>query len=355
MRPLPDDFEPFDPEDGPDRPFAPRVIKTPPARFDATPLSEIMKMEFEPIRWAVKGYVPEGLSILAGRQKLGKTWLALDWSIAVGTGGAAMGKIPVDAGDVLYLDLENGHRRVKRRIETLFPYEQNRPDLSRIQIVTKSPALDKGFIEAAEAWRVSVPKPTLLVIDVLQRIKPAGNKNQNAYESDYAIFQELQSWAMETGVAVVALTHTKKGGADDPLEAITGSNGLSAVADTSLILDRNSEGVTLYVRGRDVEEQDTAIQNVGGQWIIQGDAEAVRRSSERNKILAALEDAGEPLAPKDIVAATGMKEKNVSFLLNRMANAGEVERPSRGLYAPARNARNARNEPDPLEEADDVS
>ena len=37
----------------------------------------------KPIRWIVPGYLAEGLSILAGRQKLGKTWLALDWAIAV--------------------------------------------------------------------------------------------------------------------------------------------------------------------------------------------------------------------------------------------------------------------------------
>ena len=40
----------------------------------------IMATVFPPIRWIVPGYVAEGLSILAGRQKLGKTWLAIDWA-----------------------------------------------------------------------------------------------------------------------------------------------------------------------------------------------------------------------------------------------------------------------------------
>jgi hypothetical protein len=68
----------------------------------------ILETEFEPLRWTVPGYVPEGLSILAGKQKLGKTWLAIDFSVAVALGGSAMGGIPCTQGDVLYIDLENG-------------------------------------------------------------------------------------------------------------------------------------------------------------------------------------------------------------------------------------------------------
>ncbi len=42
-----------------------------------------MATSYEPIRWIVPDYVPEGFSVLAGRQKLGKTWLAIDYGIAV--------------------------------------------------------------------------------------------------------------------------------------------------------------------------------------------------------------------------------------------------------------------------------
>ena len=105
----------------------------------------IMATEFPPIRWVVPGYVPEGLSILAGRQKLGKTWLALDWAIAVAYGGMAMGAIDCEQGDVLYIDLENGHRRIQGRINILFPDERRRPDLSRLEWVNDAPDLNKGF------------------------------------------------------------------------------------------------------------------------------------------------------------------------------------------------------------------
>ncbi|WP_161992662.1 AAA family ATPase [Aureimonas leprariae] len=134
-------------------------------------------------------------------------------------------------GDVLYIDMENGHRRIQRRVDALFPNQKERPNLSRLEFVTEAPALNEGFIDELERWRQSVDRPALVVIDVLQRIKPAGVAARNAYENDYSIMAELQGWATEHGVAVVALHHTRKGGADDPLEALSGSNGLSACAE----------------------------------------------------------------------------------------------------------------------------
>ena len=148
-----------------------------------------------------------------------------------------------------------------------------------------------------------------MVIDVLQRVKPPGNANQNAYESDYAILSGLQRWATEHGIAVVALHHTKKGGADDPLEALSGSNGLSACADTTLVLDRDQNGITLYVRGRDVEEKESALKFTGGYWTVIGDAAEVRRTDERSVIVEYLSDNPEPITPSDLAAALGWKQQ----------------------------------------------
>jgi hypothetical protein len=40
----------------------------------------------------------------------------------------------------------------------------------------------------------------------------------------------------------------------DAIEKVSGTFGLSGAADTILILDRGSNGATLYGRGRDIEE-----------------------------------------------------------------------------------------------------
>ncbi|MCX7309351.1 MAG: recombinase A, partial [Afipia sp.] len=232
----------------------------------------------------------------------------------------------------LYIDMENGPRRIQSRINTLYPDERNRPDFSRLQWVTEAPQIGDGFIEELEIWRVSVPAPRFVNIDVLQRIKPPGSMARNAYENDYSTWAPLQHWATSNGIAVLGLHHTKKGGAEDPLEALSGSNGLSACADTTLVLDSDQNGKTLYVRGRDVEEKKTALLFAGGIWTILGEASDVRRSDQRNQIVAVLTDHGEPMSPAEIAAATGKSGVNVRQLLLKMAKASEVYKAGKGRY-----------------------
>jgi hypothetical protein len=249
--------------------------------------------------------------------------------------------------------MENGERRIQRRIDALYPDGRNRPDLSRLEWATEALPLDKGLIEALDDWRRSVSNPRLVVIDVLQRIKPAGTATRNAYENDYSIWSPLQSWATKHGIAVLGLHHTKKGGADDPLEALSGSNGLSACADTTLVLDRDGNGITLYVRGRDVDEKESALDFAGGVWTVQGDAAKVRMTSERQAILDALQDADEPMSPGELGTASHMSRNNVDQLLYKMAKAGEVQKVGRGRYQhpdqhrPDKNDKKVRNEAKP--------
>jgi hypothetical protein len=322
----------------------------PHVKFVRTSTNDIMARTFAPINWVVPGYISEGFLVLAGRQKLGKTWLAIDMALAVATGGVAIGSIMCEQGDVLYIDMENGPRRIQSRINTLFPDLRNRPDLSRLEWVTEAPQLDAGFVNELERWRQSVPEPRFAIIDVLQRIKPAGSLARNAYENDYSTWAPLQHWATSNGIAVLGLHHTKKGGAEDPLEALSGSNGLGACADTTLVLDSDQNGKTLYVRGRDVEEKETALIFAGGFWSILGEAADVRRSDERIGIIATLTDHGEAMTPAEISSATGKTSLNVRQLLFKMAKAGEVHKVGRGRYwvepSNPRNSDNADNEED---------
>ncbi|QDY99162.1 AAA family ATPase [Nitratireductor mangrovi] len=218
------------------------------------------------------------------------------------------------------------------RINMLFPGERNRPDLARLEWVNDAPSLNKGFIAGLEDWRTSVADPRLVVIDVLQRVKPAGKAGQTSYESDYDAMSELQRWTVDHRVTVLCLHHTRKGGADDPLEALSGSNGLSACADTTLLLDRDGSGITLYVRGRDVEEKESALRFLSGTWNLIGEATEVRRTDERERILSELLIADAAMSPREIAMATSMPRNNVDQLLFKMGKAGEVQKTGRGCY-----------------------
>ena len=98
------------------------------------------------------------------------------------------------------------------------------------------------------------------------------------------------------------------------------------------LLDRNQNGITLYVRGRDVEEKESALNFTAGYWSVIGDATEVRRSDERSVIAEFLADNPEPITPTELAAALGWKINNTKQLLYKMAKAGQVVR-SKGHYS----------------------
>src|SRR4051794_20023949 len=65
--------------------------------------AELMKRIFPPIKYVVPGYIAEGCTILAGRPKLGKSWLMLDIGLAVAAGRYCLGETLCQEGAVLYL------------------------------------------------------------------------------------------------------------------------------------------------------------------------------------------------------------------------------------------------------------
>ena len=52
-----------------------------------TTMAELLKKEFSPIRWVIRGWLPEGLAILSGPPKIGKSWFVMNLCIATSTGG----------------------------------------------------------------------------------------------------------------------------------------------------------------------------------------------------------------------------------------------------------------------------
>ena len=52
--------------------------------------ADLRFMEFEPLSFVIPGYLVEGLVRLVGKPKLGKSWMALDWLLAVARRGTCL-------------------------------------------------------------------------------------------------------------------------------------------------------------------------------------------------------------------------------------------------------------------------
>jgi RecA-family ATPase len=295
------------------------------------------RMRFEPLKFVVPGFIAEGLTLFAGKPKIGKSWLLLHAAWAVATGDYTLGGISCEAGDVLYASLEDNQRRLQSRLTKLFGVSADWP--VSLQFTCDMPRLADGGLRFIEDWIAGVERPRLIIIDTLAMVRMPNRKDQNSYDADCTPVKDLRDLASRYGVAIVLVHHLRKAEADDPFDTISGTLGLTGAPDSLMIIWREGNGILLAAKGRDITDIEKAVQfdSATCTWSIIGDAQQVKRSAERNAILKVFEEAGdEPLGPQQVAADTGMKTNNVRQLLKSMKRDGVLASgPSRGKYVRA--------------------
>jgi len=309
--------------------------------FSATDLEQ---EALDPIAWAVTGLLPQGLTLLVGKPKMRKSWLALALAIAIASGGRALGSIPVEEGDVLYLALEDGKLRLQSRQRKILG-GAGAP--KRLSYLTAAPRLDAGCVGLIETWLRLHPEARLVIIDVLAKVRPAG-KGGSMYDEDYGALEPLQQLASRRGVAILVVHHMNRSGADDVFDQINGSNGIGGSADGLLTLqyERGQTDATLHINGRDVEDDASLAlrwDNATAQWILLGKAEEVKASTQRQEIIKTLREERRPMTPREVAEALDKVAEygNIKQLMYRMArekdlssSGGKYTVPSLTLLAP---------------------
>jgi hypothetical protein len=308
--------------------------------------SDLKSKTFSPVKYVVPGYIAEGVTIFAGKPKIGKSWLLYDVCLATAADRFVLGDIKPTQGDVLYLALEDSQRRLKKRLDKLWPHG-DWPD--RLTLTTEWKRADEGGLDDIAEWCDSVRSPVLIVVDTLEKLRPAAKNNAAAYSTDYLAIAGLHKLAHARGIAIVAIHHVRKMEADDPFDMVSGTNGLTGAADTILVMKRQAGNVTLYARGRDIEEQETACRFDKNtcRWTFLGEAGAVHSSTERASIVAALIEATEEgMHISEIMVAVQRSDRNAVYqLLFKMERNGEVVRIKRGQYTlPGKNDKKVRSE-----------
>jgi AAA domain len=291
--------------------------------------SELMTRELPQLKWAIPGIQPAGLTLLVGRPKLGKSSLISDLGVASAAGGRALGRIQVEAADTHLSLCEDTERRVKSRLELQL---EGAPCPERLTISTSWPRLDQGGLEWAEAWGKKHPGGRIW-FDTFAKIRPASSRNGSLYQDDYAALAGLQTIAGRYELAIGVVHHTRKMTSDDPLETISGTQGLAAAADTILILrrERAHRDAVLFVTGRDVEEAEVALRfdPARFRWAVLGD----ELSEERLAVIRVLRHADQALGVKEISLALGRSYESARVLCWRMGSAGQILVEGKARYA----------------------
>lgn len=303
--------------------------------------SELMRTTFPEPRWAVPGLVAEGLNLLVGSPKLGKSWLVLGLGVSIASGGVALGKVPVEQGSVLYAALEDTPRRLQSRLASVL---NGSPVPEGLHIVTSLPR-GQDMIELVSEWLDEHPDARLVVIDVLRKVTPRSD-GRNMYEADYDAMGALKALADRHGVAVIAVHHTRKSVDDsDVFNEVSGSTGITGAADAILIAKRarNTAEAVLHVTGRDVTEQKYRLSwhTETCSWTLLDEPAAIATmGSTRRTILKHLtEHPGD--SPQQIATRTGLNLNTVKSNVRRMVEDDQLDSDGEGRYFPRATATSA--------------
>jgi AAA domain len=289
---------------------------------------------FAPIKWIVPGYFVEGLTLIAGKPKLGKSWFALNLAASVSAGAQAFGAAPCEAGDVLMLALEDSERRLQTRMQQMLG-DARWP--ARVTYHTEWPRCDAGGLEDIVSWIEGAAKPRLVVIDVWAKVRGRADGRKSLYADDFETLGMLQQIALKHCIAIVALHHaSKRDNPEDPFDLVSGTTGLTAAADSVMVLRKEAgqADAVLYGRGRDlpVFEKAMRFDETRGLWNVLGDADAYRLSTVEARIEKVLRSATAPMRPKEVADILEANARTVKSTLHRMANAGKALN-SGGKYA----------------------
>jgi hypothetical protein len=301
-----------------------------------TKLSSIVEREYPEMTWAVRDLLPEGLTILAGKQKMGKSFLVLNIAVAVARGSYALGKLPVDKRGVLYLALEDGERRIQERSRALLDGAKA-PD--NLDVATEMLALDDGGLTELEEYIKEKPHTGLIIIDVLSRVQ----RNRAGVDPRDEIYRQiapLQQMGLKYHVAIVAVHHLHKDkGTGDDQDRIYGSSGYAQVADCIVMLDlqRGNNIATLSVSGRDIKDQKYTLvwDEALSTWGISEDSldYIATKPSERAKLLLAMRDKEDGIASRqELLEKLDKSSGALDQLLRDAMDNGEVVKIGRGMY-----------------------
>ena len=227
----------------------------------------------------IDGVLSDGLAIMAGDSKIGKSWMVLWMCLQISQGEPVWG-LPTRKTDVVYLALEDREWRVQQRMQDL---TDTPPD--NLHFGFSCGQLGAELESQIEDVLKDYPSTGLLFIDTLQMVRDNVSAKVNAYAQDYKDLSSLKKIADDHGICIFVVHHTRKerdGG--NIFNDMTGSTGIMGVADTGMILrkeDRFGDNATLCITGRDVEEKKLKMQMRGVKWEITEELSADDLRKER--------------------------------------------------------------------------
>ncbi len=297
-------------------------------------LDELLNMNFPESVFYVDRILTTGLTLLWGAAKTGKSILILHILLAISQGGRALGSLNCHKAAVLLISLEDGPRRLQKRLQTARAV----PDTENFYISTDWPRGQKG-IDRLKQYLDEHPDIKVVVIDTLFLLTKI--QDGNDYSQTVSIMETLKRIADDRDIAIIAIHHSRKvgkGTSGDIIETALGSTGIVAGPDHLLYLKRTPSGpadAVLHFVSKDAEPAEIALRfdkDIMG-WCYQGEVCDLADTDERQEILDLLRKEAQPMTTGNIAEGLGKKTQAISNLLTRMLQKEQIQKIRYGLYS----------------------
>ena len=237
-------------------------------RFNTIDGQTLMTMPLQPLEFVIENLLSNGLHVLAGSPKVGKSWLALWLAVTVSKGEDIWGN-KVKQGDTLYLCFEDSQIRIQNRL-----FEITDEASAAVNFCTEQAILGGELEDRIRTFVEEHPSCVLIIIDTLQMIR--GSATDNSYASDYSDLSVLKNIADELKIAILLIHHLRKENDNDPFNRISGTTGIQGAADSNFILSEDVRGsgqAKLYCVGRDIEYREICLKrNEENIWEVVSDS-----------------------------------------------------------------------------------
>lgn len=229
--------------------------------------ASLMNKPLRPPDFVVDSLLAQGLHVLAGSPKVGKSWLAL-WLAVTVAKGEPVWNMATRQGHTLYLCLEDSVLRIQNR---LFEITEDAPE--SVHFCTECAPIGQGLEEQIETFSAEHPGTVLVIIDTLQMVRPV---HDATYANDYRDLSALKRLADRLGLAILLIHHLRKEKAEDVFHRISGTTAISGAADSSFTLveeRRGSSRAKLTCIGRDIEYRELELKRNGDNvWELLSDS-----------------------------------------------------------------------------------
>jgi hypothetical protein len=265
-------------------------------------------------------WATEGLNIIAGRPKLGKTTLARQKLAAASNAADFLDSQFISPVKCAFLCLEEGERLTKSKFKrATFPDAA----LAGITIHYTWPRGREGA-DLLDRYLDENPEVRFVCIDSLSRFRTVPDAKTPAFVADYEAMTQLHDVATRhPGIVIDVIHHTRKMKSEDPIDDINGTYGLTAAVDSYMVLRPHTDGGLLMYAGGRLWERDVSeyqLRKNAQRWEMVG--KYLGLTSEQELLLEIIKHAHDGVSGLSIANDFGITKQSAWERLNLLIAKG---------------------------------